>query len=40
MGYVLIGIAYVLFLGFFVKFFQGVHQWDEEIRSMEIKGKV
>jgi len=34
MVYVLMGIAYILSLAFFLRFFQGVRRWDEEIRSM------
>lgn len=37
---ILLGIAYVLLLAFLVRFFQVVHRWDEEICSMEIRGKV
>lgn len=40
MIYILIGIAYLLLLGLLVRFFQAVHRWDEEISSMEMKGKI
>ena len=40
MIFILLGIAYVVLLAFLVRFFQAVHQWDEEIYSMEIGGKV
>jgi hypothetical protein len=32
--YVLIGIAYLLLTGFFLRFFKTVHHWDEDLHSM------
>jgi hypothetical protein len=40
MIYILIGIAYVLLLTFMVRFFQAVHRWDDEISSIDMRGKI
>jgi Cys-tRNA synthase (O-phospho-L-seryl-tRNA:Cys-tRNA synthase) len=38
MGIILLGIGYIALLAFFVKCFQRVHRWDEEICSMKMRG--